>query len=116
MLTSNQPNPVPDLPGTGVQDRTQTTGEFAERCLRGHSYLALRNLSCAYRDGVLILSGRLPTYYLKQLAQTAVAQIVGVERIDNQIEVTVPPSAQPHPSLGDPHGHRGVRPRSGALR
>jgi CheY-like chemotaxis protein len=61
--------------------------EMAESRLRGHSYLALRHVSCVYRDGVLTLRGCLPTYYLKQLAQTAVAPIDGVERIDNEIEV-----------------------------
>jgi CheY-like chemotaxis protein len=63
--------------------------EVAERRLHSHLYLALKNLSCAYHAGVLTLPGWLPTYYLKQLAQAAVAQIEGVERVDNQIEVLV---------------------------
>jgi osmotically-inducible protein OsmY len=36
---------------------------------------------------VLTLWGHLPTYYLKQIAQTAVGGIAGVERIKNEIKV-----------------------------
>jgi osmotically-inducible protein OsmY len=64
--------------------------ELAERCLRSTSHLALRNLSCDYLDGVLVLRGRLPTYYLKQVAQEVVTQLEGVESIDNQIQVVTP--------------------------
>ncbi len=61
--------------------------EGAENRLRCNSYLALKNVSCEYREGVLTLRGCLPSYYLKQMAQTAVARLDGVQRIDNQIEV-----------------------------
>jgi hypothetical protein len=61
--------------------------EGAENCLRGHSYLALKNVTCDYREGVLTLRGCLPSYYLKQIAQTAVARLAGVDRIVNEIEV-----------------------------
>ena len=40
----------------------------------------------------VVISGRLPTYYLKQLLQEAVRLNPGVERIDNQVEVLWPRS------------------------
>jgi hypothetical protein len=61
--------------------------EMAESHLRSNSYLALKNVSCEYQEGVLVLKGYLPTYYLKQIAQAVVAPTEGVERIVNQIEV-----------------------------
>jgi osmotically-inducible protein OsmY len=61
--------------------------EWAESRLRSNPYLALKNISCGYRDGVLVLQGCLPTYYLKQIAQETVSLLEGVERIENQIEV-----------------------------
>src|ERR1700722_20386222 len=61
--------------------------EGAEVRLRSNSYLALKNVSCEYHEGVLTLRGCLPTYYLKQMAQTAVARLDGVQRIVNEIEV-----------------------------
>ena len=65
--------------------------EMAESHLRSNSYLALKNISCEFREGVLILKGNVPTYYLKQVAQAVVAPTVGVERILNEIEV-IPPA------------------------
>lgn len=64
--------------------------EIAESHLRSNSYLALKNISCEFRQGVLILKGNLPTYYLKQVAQAVVAPTAGVERIVNEIEVVAP--------------------------
>jgi hypothetical protein len=61
--------------------------EAAENCLRKNAYLVLRNISCEFREGVLVLRGCLPTYYLKQIAQSAVLGIAGIDRIDNQIVV-----------------------------
>ena len=70
--------------------------DVAERCLRSNPYLALKNVSCEWLDGVLVLRGCLPSYYLKQLAQEAVASLKGVARIDNPIQVvtTALPSRQ----------------------
>jgi CheY-like chemotaxis protein len=64
--------------------------EAAESRLRGHAYLALKNISCEWRDGVLTLRGSLPNYYLKQMARVAVANVEGVERINDEIEVVGP--------------------------
>jgi osmotically-inducible protein OsmY len=69
-----------------------TEKELAERRLRSNPYLALKNVSCDSLDGRLILRGCVPSYYLKQIAQQAVASLEGVERIDNQIEVISPGS------------------------
>jgi osmotically-inducible protein OsmY len=61
--------------------------------LRRNGYQAMRNITCFYRNGRLTLRGCVATYYLKQLAQTVVADIEGVETISNEIEViALPPS------------------------
>ncbi len=62
--------------------------ESARRALASSSRRFLRCVDCRYRDGVLTLDGRVPTYYLKQLAQTHVARIDGVSEIENRIVVT----------------------------
>lgn len=77
--------PAPPMPLRDVS-------EAAENRLRGHPYLALRHIACDYHDGVLTLRGCLPTYYLKQMAQSAVAPVEGVQRIENEIEVVASPS------------------------
>jgi len=50
-------------------------------------YIILRRVSCEFDNGVLTLNGRLPSYYLKQVAQVAVAGVDGVAEIVNRIEV-----------------------------
>ena len=59
----------------------------AESCLRHNPYLALKNVECAFCDGVLTLRGYLQTYYLSQMAQEAVGRVGGVHRVVNEIEV-----------------------------
>jgi hypothetical protein len=77
--------------GTGLlpppSPRHVDPADLAERALRNSPYLALRNVACDCRGGVLTLRGCLPTYYLKQVAQAVVARIDGVRQVVNDIEV-----------------------------
>jgi hypothetical protein len=70
----------PETSQASVQD-------LVEQRLRSNPYLSLRNITSDYLDGVLVLRGCVPTYYLKQMAQEVVTDLEGVERIDNQIQV-----------------------------
>ncbi|HVT28190.1 MAG TPA: hypothetical protein VHE81_09260, partial [Lacipirellulaceae bacterium] len=38
-------------------------------------------------DDILVVRGCVPTYYLKQVLQTALKDLAGVRRIDNRVEV-----------------------------
>ena len=44
-------------------------------------------VSCREHEGVLTLRGRLPRYYLKQMAQELARRVEGVELVVNRIEV-----------------------------
>jgi osmotically-inducible protein OsmY len=103
----DEPQHTVDNCATGPAARRPGTGELAESRLRRSAYLALRPLSCEFRAGVLTLRGRLPSYYLKQVAQAAVATVEGVERIDNQIEVAAHPAS---PASGEPRLARRPQP------
>ncbi len=61
--------------------------EAANERLRNSPYRALREISCKWDQGVLVLRGHLPSFYHKQLAQEAVAGARGVTQIINEIEV-----------------------------
>jgi hypothetical protein len=67
-------------PTDAVLDRVQMR-------FRTSPYVALRRLRCEYRGGVLVLHGRVASYYLKQLAQEVVRRLAGVEEIANHVEV-----------------------------
>ena len=66
----------------------------AEARLRTSPFPALRNVSCECDDGVLILDGRLGSYYHKQLAQETVRGVEGVVQVVNRTEVVIPPSLE----------------------
>jgi hypothetical protein len=61
----------------------------AEAIFQASPYLAIRFLNCQFHQGVLTITGVLPSFYLKQIAQKAVSGIDGVERIEDLVQVSV---------------------------
>lgn len=59
----------------------------AEMKLDDSSHLFRRTITCHYQDGVLRLDGKVPTFYLKQMAQSLLQDIDGVEKVDNALIV-----------------------------
>ena len=70
------------------EDTCRSPAAVVGRMFHGSSHPSIRDLQCSYRDGVLTLGGCVPSYYLKQLAQTAAQETEGVQRVDNRIEVS----------------------------
>ena len=67
--------------------RAYKVTQVAEECLQKSPYTTVRSVSCRYEGGELVLRGRLPSFYHKQLAQEAVADVQGVARVVNETEV-----------------------------
>ena len=55
--------------------------------LRKSSYAPLRRVSGELRDGRIVLHGKLPNFYLKQLAQETVLPMLGGRRLHNKVTV-----------------------------
>ena len=55
--------------------------------LRSSGYRLLWNLECEVREDLVILTGALPSFYLKQVAQTIAMGIDQVREVRNMIEV-----------------------------
>ena len=70
--------------------RSSTIDRMAEERLRSSSYLALRGIACIARNDVVYLHGRVPSYFLKQVAQEIAARVEGVCRVINRIDVLRP--------------------------
>lgn len=51
------------------------------------SHLFLRHVECHVEEGTLCLEGKVPTFYLKQAAQSLLQSLEGVERVVNRLEV-----------------------------
>lgn len=66
------------------QDNVVRTAEIQ---LRQNRCMCVRGLVCEYCAGKLVLRGRVPSYYYKQVAQEAVKEIEGVDQVINDTEV-----------------------------
>ena len=64
----------------------------AMAALSGSQYGALRKLTCQVCDGVVEISGTVPSFYLKQLAQAAVLRLNPSGAIRNLVKVSDEPA------------------------
>ena len=78
-LTSEGNLPKPHIVAQAARDR-----------LRSNPYWPVRRVSCECDEGRLFLRGRLSSFFHKQLAQEAVADVDGVTQVINEIEVAWP--------------------------
>jgi hypothetical protein len=69
-----------------------TIEQLAIRRLEQHPYFRGRagKIDVEYRSGTLILSGQLPSFYLKQILQEVLLHEDGVVQIDNRVVVVCP--------------------------
>lgn len=65
----------------------QTVAVQAQRQLSASNYPTLRSVRCRMQDDVLVLTGSLSSYHLKQVAQTVVRDVKGVGVVVNLIDV-----------------------------
>jgi osmotically-inducible protein OsmY len=66
---------------------TANVERAAQWRLEASAYAALKSVKCRFRRGKLLLSGHVPTYHHKQLAQEAIRALPGVSAIVNEISV-----------------------------
>ena len=84
----------------------QTSARLREE-LRATGYVALATIECEVVYGEVILHGVVPTYYLKQLAQTIVLNQPDVTRVQNRLQVSARRLETPlHPTTRQPEGTR----------
>jgi osmotically-inducible protein OsmY len=64
--------------------------ERVERALRATGYGPLRGIEVTVHARLVILGGRVPSYYLKQLAQATALGVPGAHQVRNDLEVGRP--------------------------
>jgi hypothetical protein len=67
--------------------RSNPVATEARRRILHNPHLSVQRIWCEYSEQTLFLHGHVPSFYLKQLAQTAVAGLDGVNQVVNEIEV-----------------------------
>jgi hypothetical protein len=85
------PAAIAELPSTTAPERAELS-LLARKHLECHPHFRgrLSGLEIQQRGRTLVLSGRLPTFYLKQLVQEAVRHLPGVQHVRNEIDVVCP--------------------------
>ena len=82
-----------ETPETERETKSASDDVLAEHIaseLRATGYLHLHDLQITARCGVVVLRGRVPSYYLKQLAQTTAMAVSDVRDLKNEITVVCP--------------------------
>ncbi len=80
---------------------SQNIVHAAEHRLGSSSHLFLRHIECHVEEDTLCLEGKVPSFYLKQTAQSLLQSIQGVERVVNRLEVVNPYGVSSEPPQDD---------------
>ena len=75
------------VPNRQEQNADRKLVDLVTRALTATGHKALRTLEVEISGGIVILWGRVPNYYQKQLAQEAAQRVEGVRGIANGLEV-----------------------------
>ncbi len=78
------------MPSTSLPPSTENDCELLERVLSSlcrRNYHAYRKLQIDVRDGIVIVQGRVPSYYLRQVAVECIKHVPGVSRLEDLMEV-----------------------------
>lgn len=80
--------PVNRFPEPMTGERLEQTRALISGQLRESRYPTLRNVQCEIQGDAIVLQGRVPTFYAKQVAQELLRSVEPSVRIDNQLEVS----------------------------
>jgi osmotically-inducible protein OsmY len=76
-----------NVPYYGDTTKKYFVQEEAHMLFQHSPYRELWNIACEYQEGVLTLEGCVPSFFLKQVAQTIAQQVDRVETVNNCLEV-----------------------------
>gem|GEM_PF-2482073 len=76
-----------DLAATSVSRTDERLTEIIGEALRNTGYLSLRKLEVNVTQGLVVLRGRIPSYYMIQVTQAIVRAVPGVREVRNEMTV-----------------------------
>jgi osmotically-inducible protein OsmY len=77
-----------DQASNRLEPREDDAASLVAARLRRSGYPFLRAVKCEVYEGVTVLSGTVPTFHLKQVAQALASHTPGVGQIDNRLHVS----------------------------
>ncbi|MEO8269799.1 MAG: BON domain-containing protein [Aureliella sp.] len=81
-----------------VTDHQSASRELLQRvdsAIKGNPHLTRHQVFCQEESGIVILHGRVGSFFQKQMAQESLKRLAGVEKVINELEVDWLASVQP---------------------
>ena len=76
-----------DMQQAPIRDKEHDVAKRAAALLEEGPYHSLKRVVCEFHEGVLTLRGRVPSFYMKQVAQEILMGFASVEVLLNHLEV-----------------------------
>ena len=74
-------------PHRGHRTHVDSLDKVIQQRLCSSPYRHLQLIRCHCQGGVVLLTGVLPSFFMKQMAQESIRHVAGGWKIDNQVEV-----------------------------
>lgn len=75
------------LPAAGYSPTTDDLLVRVDLAIKQNPHLARHQVFCQEESGIVVLHGRVSTFFQKQMAQESLKKLHGVEKVINQLEV-----------------------------
>jgi osmotically-inducible protein OsmY len=70
-----------------AKERDHSLDQQVNQTLRETGYAGLQRVRCRVQDGIIELSGDVPSFYFKQLAQELLLALKHVQGVENHLSV-----------------------------
>lgn len=77
----------PNSKSSPTEDFDHSLQHQVSQALRKTGYAALQGVTCRVQDGIVELSGDVPSFYFKQIAQESLLTLNLVQGLENRLRV-----------------------------
>ena len=72
---------------TDVDGNSQELLQRVDLAIKGNPHLSRHQVYCQEESGIVVLHGRVGTFFQKQMAQETLKRLAGVEKVINELQV-----------------------------
>ena len=72
---------------TGIDGTSRELLERVDSAIKGNPHLTRHQVFCQEEAGIVVLHGRVGSFFQKQMAQETLKRLEGVEKVINELEV-----------------------------
>lgn len=72
---------------TGTDESSQDLLQRVDTAIKGNPHLSRHQVFCQEQSGIVVLHGRVDSFFQKQMAQETLKRLAGVEKVINELQV-----------------------------